>query len=98
MTHLESSRGGNVRALSIGCASGMLLSVWLFRRPCAAADPPAPARVTAQEDHRKMMEQLGIKELRRGAEGTNRQAPNYQNTDEAKANPWPNLPDALTTK
>jgi hypothetical protein len=45
-----------------------------------------------------MMEQLGIKELRRGAEGTNRQAPNYQNTDEAKANPYPNLPDPLTTK
>jgi hypothetical protein len=44
------------------------------------------------------MELLGIKELRRGAEGNNRQAPNYQNTDEAKANPWPNLPDPLLTK
>ena len=34
-----------------------------------------------------MMAQLGITSLRRGAEGMNRQAPNYQNTDEAKANP-----------
>jgi hypothetical protein len=45
-----------------------------------------------------MMDQLGIKELRRGAEGWNREAPNYQNTDEAKANPWPNLPDPLVLK
>jgi hypothetical protein len=57
-----------------------------------------PVKLTAQEDHRKMMEQLGIKELRRGADGMNRQAPNYQNTDEAKANPYPNLPDPLTTR
>ncbi|HEX7569992.1 MAG TPA: acetylxylan esterase, partial [Verrucomicrobiae bacterium] len=33
-----------------------------------------------------------------GAEGMNRQAPNWQNTDEAKANPFPNLPDPLTLK
>ena len=45
-----------------------------------------------------MMEQLGIKTLRPGAEGFNRQAPNYQNTDEAKANPYPDLPDPLTLK
>src|SRR5258706_3184159 len=63
-----------------------------------AAGLPAPLKMTAQEDHRKMMELLGIKELRRGAEGMNRQAPNYQNTDEAKANPGPKLPDALVMK
>jgi hypothetical protein len=88
-------------------ASGLLLSVLVFVRAAPAADPPVappavdsppPAKLTAQEDHRKMMDQLGIKELRRGAEGMNRQAPNYQNTDEAKANPYPNLPDPLTTK
>ena len=45
-----------------------------------------------------MMEQLGIQTLRPGAEGMNRQAPNYQNTDEAKANPYPNLPDPLRLK
>ena len=31
------------------------------------ADVPPPLKLTAQEDHRKMMELLGIKELRRGA-------------------------------
>ena len=43
-----------------------------------------------------MMEQLGIKSLRQGAEGMRRDAPNYQNTEEAKANPYPKLPDPLT--
>jgi len=45
-----------------------------------------------------MMDQLGIKTLRRGADGMNRQSPYYQNTDESKANPHPNLPDPLTLK
>jgi len=76
------------------CLVVILLS---FARADTANLPP-PLKLTAQEDHRKMMEALGIKEVRRGAEGTNRNAPNYQNTDEAKANPWPNLPDPLTTK
>ena len=53
---------------------------------------------SAEQDHRNMMEQLGIKTLRPGAEGMNPQATNYQNTDEAKANPYPNLPDPLTLK
>jgi hypothetical protein len=53
---------------------------------------------TAQQDHQNMMDQLGIKSLRPGAEGFNRQSPHFQNTDEAKANPFPNLPDPLTLK
>jgi hypothetical protein len=58
----------------------------------------APINWSASQDHRNMMAQLGIKTLRPGAEGFNRQAPNYQNTDESKANPYPNLPDPLTLK
>ncbi len=45
-----------------------------------------------------MMEALHITSLRRGADGNNRQAPNYQNTDESKANPYSNLPDPLVLK
>src|SRR5258706_762313 len=75
-----------------------LLALLLKNSLAADADLPQPLKLTAQEDHRKMMELLGIKELRRGAEGMNRNAPNYQNTDEAKANPWPKLPDALVMK
>jgi hypothetical protein len=57
---------------------------------------PAPLNWSAEQDHRNMMEQLGIKTLRPGADGMNPKAPNYQNTDESKANPYPNLPDPLT--
>jgi hypothetical protein len=53
---------------------------------------------TAEQDHQNMMDQLGIKSLRRGADGMNRQSPYYQNVDESKANPYPNLPDPLTLK
>ncbi len=59
---------------------------------------PAPMNWSASQDHQNMMDQLGIKTLRQGAEGNHRQAANYQNTDEAKANPFPNLPDPLTLK
>ncbi len=51
------------------------------------------------EDHADMMAQLGIKRLRPGANPNNPPgtpgAPNY---DQAKANPYPDYPDALTLK
>jgi hypothetical protein len=56
----------------------------------------APAWATA-DDHRNMMEQLGIKLLRPGPSG-NESAPNHANYDEALANPFPNLPPLLTLK
>ena len=52
---------------------------------------------TNQQDHQNMMDQLGIKALRPGPNG-NENAPNHANYDEAKANPFPDLPDALTLK
>ena len=52
---------------------------------------------TAAEDHQNMMEQLGIKALRPGPSGTE-SAPNHANYDEATANPFPDLPDALTLR
>ncbi len=44
-----------------------------------------------------MMDQLGIKALRPGPSG-NEKDPNHANVDEAKANPYGDLPDALTLK
>ena len=41
-----------------------------------------------------MMDQLGIKALRPGPSGDEK-APNHANYDESKANPYPNIPDAL---
>jgi hypothetical protein len=55
-------------------------------------------KLTAQQDHQRMMELLGITSLRPGANGMNPQAPNYANYDEANANPYPSLPDPLTLK
>jgi hypothetical protein len=52
---------------------------------------------TAAIDHQNMMDQLGIKALRPGPSG-NESAANHANYDEATANPYPNLPDALTLK
>jgi (4-O-methyl)-D-glucuronate---lignin esterase len=49
---------------------------------------------TTAEDHQNMMAQLGIRKLRPGPSG-NESAPNHANYDEATANPFPNLPDAL---
>ena len=70
--------------------------------PAAAQDArpadPAPLQLTAQQDHKKMMELLKIETLRPGANGSNRNAPNAANYDESKANPYPNLPDPLTLK
>jgi hypothetical protein len=50
-----------------------------------------------QEDHKLMMQMLGIKELRPGPSG-NPDAPNYANTDESKATPYTSLPDPLIFK
>jgi hypothetical protein len=49
----------------------------------------------ADQDRQNMMDQLGIKSLRPGPSG-NEKAPNHANYDEAKANPYPELPDPLT--
>jgi len=58
---------------------------------------PQPNNWTAAEDHQNMMDQLGIKALRPGPSGSE-SAPNHANYDESQANPFPNLPDALTLK
>ncbi len=51
-----------------------------------------------QADHKAMLDLLGIKSLRQGANGSNPNAPNAANYDEAKANPFPKLPEALVLK
>jgi hypothetical protein len=63
-----------------------------------STDPSAPVQLTAQQDHKRMMELLKIESIRPGANGNNRRAPNAANYDESKANPYPRLPDALVKK
>jgi hypothetical protein len=61
------------------------------------AQTSEPLNWTAQQDHKDMMEQLGIIRLRPGPSG-NASATNAANYDPAKANPFPDLPDPLVTK
>lgn len=63
----------------------------------SSAQHPAPVNFTAEQDHQHMLKQLGIKALRPGPSGDEK-APNAANYDEAKANPYPNLPELLTLK
>lgn len=66
--------------------------------PSAGAAPPAPVQLTAQEDLQRQMDALKITSLRRGTDGRNTTAPNAANYDEAKANPYPDLPNPLVLK
>src|SRR5579863_4572755 len=55
---------------------------------------PTPAQMTAEQEHQREMDLLGIKSLRPGVSGR-AEAPNAANYDESKANPYRKLPDPL---
>jgi hypothetical protein len=59
---------------------------------------PPPVVMTAEQDHKRMMDLLHITQLRPGANGNDPKAPNAANYDESKANPFPNLPEPLVLK
>jgi hypothetical protein len=77
-----------MRALPL--VAGMMLAA-----AAHAADPAPPVELTAEQDHKLMMEKLGLTRLRQGANGRDPGAPNAANYDESKANPYPVLPDPL---
>ena len=54
----------------------------------------SPVQLTAEQDLKQMMALLKIDSLRPGPSG-NPSAPNAANSDESKANPYPDLPDPL---
>src|SRR5688572_5367357 len=64
----------------------------------SANSTSASTNWTTQQDHRNMMEQLGITKLRPGRNGNANATNNPANYDPAKANPFPDWPDALTLK
>ena len=83
----------------VGALAALVAMPALAQQPAGAPDSAARAamnRLTA-DDHRQMMEQLGITALRPGPSG-NEQAPNHANYDEATANPFPTLPDPLVLR
>jgi hypothetical protein len=62
--------------------------------------PPAPTpeqlaiQAASEKEHQREMSMLGIKELRRGADG-DPNSPNSANYDESKADVYPRIPDPL---
>lgn len=54
-----------------------------------------PVKLTAQQDHQRLMGLLNMTSIRPGADGFNAKAPNYQNVDESKATQYKSLPDPL---
>jgi lysophospholipase L1-like esterase len=102
------------RRIVVLSALTLLPAMWLGAqtppRPAAPAAPAAPANpflispeerarldTLGREDHADMLRQLGITKLRSGPSG-NPTAPNAANYDPAKANPYPDWPEALTLK
>jgi hypothetical protein len=79
-----------MRAALLSCGLACLAASGI-----TAADVPAPVEMTAEQDHKLMMEKLGISAIRQGANGRDPNAPNAANYDESKANPYPTLPDPL---
>ena len=89
---------------SIRWPVALILVILVVEQLAGRANPVAPQDAnasksplitTAQQDHQRLLDLLHIKSLRKGADGTNAQAPNAANYDESKANPYPNLPDPL---
>ena len=79
---------GLLMAVSVGSLHGQTPS-----SPAVGASAASePLKWTTQQDHKNMMDQLGIKRLRPGPSGQSG-ATNSANYDPAKANPFPNLPD-----
>ena len=81
--------------VSFTALAGLAIPQLLAQTGSSAASQAAPVAFTAQQDQQNMMQQLGIRALRPGPSG-NENAPNHANYDESTANPYPNVPDALT--
>jgi endo-1,4-beta-D-glucanase Y len=60
----------------------------------SASSYPLVVQLTAEQDHQRMMDLLGMKTIRRGRDGSP-DSPYAANYDESKANPYPVLPDPL---
>ena len=82
-----------------------ILLILLLSRNALAQVPRSSGRISweeirrlSAEDHKRMMNLLGIKSLRPGRNGMNPKAANYANYDEKKANPYPDLPELLVLK
>src|SRR6202040_2466276 len=89
-----------IRTFRMSSAAAILLlagAALFFIAPAHGQPVCAPKNWTTAEDHRNMMEQLGIKALRPGPSG-NEAAPDHANYEESAANPFPDYPEILKLK
>lgn len=86
-------RGGLIAAVALAAAAELACSAARAQSPDKNTLPP-PVHLTAEQDHQRMMDLLHVTSLRPGRDA-NPNSPNAANTDEAKANPYPKLPDPL---
>src|SRR5215831_12760485 len=91
-----------IARLSIFAFAALAAGSRLLSGQAAPARPaPTPEQLAIQaateKDHQRVMDMLGIKQLRPGASG-NANGTNPANYDESKADIYPNLPDPLVMK
>jgi hypothetical protein len=84
--------------MTMAARSNRRLALVLALAVSPAFGDDSPVQLSAQADHRRLLDLLKIKELRPGANGRDAKAPNAANYDESKANPYPKLPDPLVLK
>ena len=88
------------RSHSVSSLLAFLMSAGALCGQATNLPPGEPGKALnwgTQQDHRNMMEQLGIMRLRPGPSGQPGTT-NSANYDPAKANPFPDLPDVLALK
>lgn len=101
MNIIKSLMGRWSGSFVVGLAAAMSVCILFGQEVAAPRGPtaPEPMNWSTAQDHQNMKDQLGIKTLRPGPSGrAPAGAPNAANYDPAKANPYPDLPDALTLK
>jgi hypothetical protein len=102
-THMQNLTHPTVGSCSVLTLLALLITPGALSAQAAASPgtdvgrAPEPLNWTAQQDHKNMMEQLGITRLRPRPSGQP-DATNSANYDPAKANPFPDLPEVLTLK
>jgi sialate O-acetylesterase len=84
-----------VPALAAFALGALAFGAFASAQSVAQSAAPAPVELTAEQDQRRLLDLLKIQSLRPGANPRDPSAPNAANYDEAKANPWPTLPDPL---
>ena len=103
-TQPEKERGLPAARLALGRLTRLPLVALAFFCPAVLAAqtlspvgaPPALARLTAEQDHQRIMDLLHITSLRHGPDGDPKSA-NAANFDESKVRPY-SLPDPLVLK